>query len=96
MRYYTYILSDTTAIKIGKTGSYNSLKNRIKDLQCGNPRKIRIIGGFYIDIELELHRKYSGFRLFGEWFENTIIFKLMEDLRFRYKEDFKKLLRSQT
>ena len=96
MKYFTYILSDTTAIKIGKTKGLLALKNRVKKLQCGNPRKIRIIGGFHIDIETELHRKYSGFRLWSEWFENIIILKIFEEVGFLYKGDFLELLRAET
>jgi len=92
MKYYTYLLSDTTAFKIGRTRGLFNLKNRIKDLQCGNPRKIRLIGGFKNDIELELHRKYSAFRLHGEWFENSIILEVFKEKGFLYKEDFSEIL----
>ena len=96
MRFFTYILSDGTAIKIGNTQNHLNLFNRIKSFQTGNPRKIKIIGGFVTDIETELHRKYDGFRLKGEWFENVILTDLMIDYQPLFKGDFLRLLRDKT
>ena len=89
MPFRTYIISDGTAIKIGKTNTSFSLRKRLIRLQTGNPRTLRLIGGFNKDIETNLHREFKAFRLYGEWFENSIIFKIMEKEGFLHKRDFK-------
>lgn len=94
MRFFTYVLSDSTALKIGNTRG--NVKDRIKKLQVGNPRNIRLIGGFHGNFETELHHKFSGFRLRGEWYENIILTDLMLEYTFLYKEDFLELLRAKT
>jgi len=90
---YTYIISDGTAIKIGKidTKLYSvsyCMKSRLKSLQTGNPRKLRILGGFRSDIETSLHRRFKDFRLHGEWFENCIAFKIFETRGYLHKDNF--------
>lgn len=62
-----------TLYKIGYTRNKNTLKKRVKQLQTGNPNKIRMIDNFETEhgrkVEITLHQIYSMKRLEGEWFE---------------------------
>lgn len=68
-----YFISDGEFVKIGVA---ESLPNRIKELQTGNPRKLFAL--YVIDtnskidalkIERDLHKLFSSVRCIGEWFE---------------------------
>ncbi len=66
-----YFISNSQAIKIGYTeGNVNT---RLSALQTGSHEKLRLagvmIGG--LEKEAELHRRFSGSRLVGEWFSIT-------------------------
>jgi len=54
-------------IKIGTT---LDLEARLRELQCGNPEKLRYIGTVEGDLKTEraLHKKLSAHRIRGEWF----------------------------
>lgn len=77
MRSYNYILRASRYYKIGITS--NTIEKRISELQTGCPYKIK--QHHHIDtknqklsqsIEKWLHKKYSKYRLQGEWFELPI------------------------
>lgn len=59
-------------IKIGKA---NDVEKRLAALQVGNPVRLEIIGVIECERahrkEAELHRKFSGSRLDGEWFQRS-------------------------
>lgn len=58
-------------VKIGYTRSRERLPERLKEIQVGNPFRLRVchvednVDG---DRELELHRKFQKLRMSGEWF----------------------------
>jgi hypothetical protein len=59
--------------KIGYTRNKSTLKKRVKQLQTGNPDKIKILNFHETKhgrkVETALHNVYSMKRLEGEWFE---------------------------
>lgn len=59
--------------KIGYTKNKQTLKKRIKQLQTGNPNKIKMVDFFKSyhgrKVETTLHNIYSTRRLEGEWFK---------------------------
>jgi len=65
-----------TQYKIGYTRNKSTLKKRVKQLQTGNPNKIKIIDYFATEygrkVETTLHNIYSIKRLEGEWFDLDI------------------------
>ena len=67
-----YLISDGTFIKIGIT---SNIRKRIKNLQTGNPNKLKVIFTYYVDnaeqLEMELHKKFKRKRKAGEWFDLT-------------------------
>ena len=78
---YLYIIqSDLTGmIKIGR--SINPQK-RLKQLQTGNPNKLKLIALFENQgwKEKILHERLSTFRLEGEWFKYECVGSLPDDL----------------
>lgn len=73
MNYCVYFVTDGQYIKIGVAAS---LPNRIKQLQTGNPRRIKAIYVIKADtqrdslrIENELHKAFKNNHILGEWFE---------------------------
>ena len=58
--------------KIGYSKNEQSLKNRLKALQTGNPGKLKIINKFHTNfnrkVETILHTTYSYKKMEGEWF----------------------------
>lgn len=58
----------TQRIKIGKTTT--AVSERIRLLQTGSPDKLKLLGICFGAgwCELTLHRKFSQYRLHGEWF----------------------------
>lgn len=71
---YVYFLTDDHGhVKIGKS---NDMTQRLKELQTGNPYKLRILLTIGMNseteafmLEEELHRKFAKARLEGEWFK---------------------------
>jgi len=61
-----------TLYKIGFTKNKNTLRQRVKQLQTGNPNKIKMVEFFGSEhgrkLETTLHNIYSIKRLEGEWF----------------------------
>lgn len=89
----TYIFSDGTAIKIGYCTAPSRLTHRRRALQCGNPREIKLVGGFLSNIELELHHEFSDFRLMGEWFDLIVLSKLIFRKGFLYPKELREAFR---
>ena len=86
-------------VKIGRT---NNIKKRIRQLQVGNPLKIRLIGiincsckKISAKLERELHNKLSYKNKSGEWFflENKDYSKLLECTNIENYYDISKSLR---
>jgi hypothetical protein len=74
-RAYVYVIraGKRGPLKIGVT---RSVSQRVKELQIGNPEKLRIcytIRCFTFqearDLEAELHQTFGKYRLSGEWFQ---------------------------
>ena len=63
----------TNMVKIGYTDNYETLDNRIKILQTGNPGKLSVIGTVAGDKSTErlLHALFNDGYIHGEWFEMT-------------------------
>jgi len=63
-----------TPVKIGYSSKSPPIK-RIKTCETYAPYGVEMLGFIQLDnakkVETELHRKYFGFRRFGEWFEIT-------------------------
>lgn len=66
---FVYLLADEDN-EFMKIGTTTKLFSRIKDIQTGNPRELRIIGlmkGGKKEEE-ELHERFNRYRKRGEWF----------------------------
>jgi hypothetical protein len=65
-----YFIQSGEFVKIGKT---RDPKSRLRELQVGNPERLRILcvipGGE--EVEKEFHRKFNHLRRGGEWFIYT-------------------------
>ncbi len=59
-------------IKIGYTAT-EDVHKRLQALQIGNPMDLRLVGVIPgdMDDEAELHERFGGSRVRGEWFEYT-------------------------
>jgi T5orf172 domain len=69
---FVYVLQaeGTTPIKVGTA---MDVRTRMGELQTGNPRPLRLCAvllGSY-DLEHALHEELSGYRLVGEWFDDS-------------------------
>lgn len=71
---------DRGSIKIGVA---DNIERRIKGLQTGSPHKLNLLarigcGGRKqaYDLENQLHRRFSSYRLEGEWFARQVIFSM--------------------
>ncbi len=79
-----YVISDGNGhIKIGMA---DSVKNRIKTLQCGNPYPLKLLYQFWtsgcrygdVDLEHALHKRYREFNIktsnqSSEWFDSICL-----------------------
>lgn len=69
---FIYCISDGEHVKIGR--SHNPLQ-RLSILQPGNPRPLTLVGVIptrdQVKREREIHLKYRGQHVFGEWFLPT-------------------------
>lgn len=67
-RIYTYFIAKgwPGPIKIGK--SKNPAK-RLRQLQTASPERLHLVAYIEGDVEKELHRRFHGDRIRGEWFE---------------------------
>ncbi|MHA1277144.1 MAG: GIY-YIG nuclease family protein [Candidatus Helarchaeota archaeon] len=68
MTEYTYFISDGTAIKIGK--SEDPLA-RLRGIQTGNPRELKLLGVSKKLTETEFHEKFKKELIRGEWYNQT-------------------------
>ncbi len=64
---YIYFVTDGEAIKIGISGDP---LGRIKNMQTGSPRELRLLAAIAGSeaAETELHRKFAHLNVRGEWF----------------------------
>lgn len=71
-----YFISDTKYIKIGVT---NNVEKRLKELQTGNPKKLKVIKIIYCEnpyyVEKMYHELFKSKRKEGEWFDILDIVK---------------------
>ena len=69
---YVYLISDINNYTY-KIGISNNPEKRLRTLQTGNDRILKIIHKVfcenYNDVETALHNKYSFLKVNGEWFE---------------------------
>jgi predicted GIY-YIG superfamily endonuclease len=74
MSKYVYLISDINNYTY-KIGISNNPENRLKSLQTGNDRVLKIIHKVicenYNKVENALHNKYEFLKVNGEWFELT-------------------------
>jgi hypothetical protein len=70
---YVYFICEKNLrlFKIGRTVKHP--KGRLRELQTGNPRQLRVYGWIsteeHVALELWFHRRFSKQRCFGEWFK---------------------------
>lgn len=62
----TYFIQDNEFVKIGKT---DNLPKRLRELQCGNPRPLEVLGITHLP-EKQLHKEFEVSRVApnSEWF----------------------------
>ena len=74
MTKYVYLISDLNNYTY-KIGISKNPEDRIKSLQTGNDRILKIIHKVlcenYFDVERALHNKYGFLKINGEWFNLT-------------------------
>ena len=73
---YIYFIrsGETGPVKIGWVKS--SVESRLLALQCGNPEELiicKVLENKSIADEYELHRRFSKFRIRGEWFSAEVL-----------------------
>lgn len=65
-----YFITEGNSINYVKIGYTNNLNRRLRELQIGNPRKLKpyfVIKGNY-QLEQEVHKEFKDYRSIGEWF----------------------------
>jgi DNA repair exonuclease SbcCD nuclease subunit len=70
-------------VKIGKATSNYHVKKRLESCQIGNPETLQIVAiaeWCRHDFEKTVHNFYKDKRIRGEWFENSILQNLKDDL----------------
>lgn len=85
---YVYFITDGQYVKIGKA---KNVKERIKELQSGNGRKLSVLftiqapnicyspnDNLAYAIESFLHKTFKDYRLQGEWFDILNIINVQE------------------
>lgn len=69
---YVYLISDINSYTY-KIGISNNPEKRIKSLQTGNEKLLKIIHKVYCEnyneVETALHNQYKFLKINGEWFE---------------------------
>ena len=70
---------DSRFVKIGFTLAMPH--QRLKELQVGNPRQLRLIGFIYGDMSLEtaLHESFKDYQFREEWFANEGLVKVFSE-----------------
>ena len=75
-----YVITDGELNKIGIT--HNNINQRLKALQTGNGRQLKVIYTLKTDkaeeLEYELHNKFNKYKKVGEWFSIDVITILEE------------------
>ncbi len=75
MIYFLKVAEFNSPVKIGFVNESRSVLERIKSLQPGNPYTLELImlmpGS--MEVEKQIHRKYEGLRLCGEWFKSKVL-----------------------
>lgn len=78
---YIYIITDGTNYKVGVTKK--EPEKRLKQLQTGNPKKLKIFNSFKVPIKMvyqlekEAHNKIKTiYPKFGEWFHGATAFHI--------------------
>ncbi len=73
MKAYVYFISDGKYIKIGKA---NNVECRVKELQCGNPNKLKVVSRITcassqdaFTVEKFFHKELADHNVRGEWFD---------------------------
>lgn len=64
---YLVLHPGTGLIKIGRT---TDIRKRLAALQCGAGQPLAVLGVIPGDVERELHIRFAGLRVHGEWFED--------------------------
>lgn len=74
MSKYVYLISDSNNYTY-KIGVSNNPEKRVKSLQTGNDRVLKIVHKVlcenYSDVETALHNQYKFLKVNGEWFDLT-------------------------
>ena len=80
--YWVYVMSDGEFLKIGYS---KNPKKRIKDVQSGNPKQLKIPVKWQVagrnnakKLETTLHKHYGKLRKKGEWFCGSILEELKQ------------------
>lgn len=75
-----YFITDGEYVKIGVT---TDLNKRLRGLQTGNPRRLKVLYSFTTDwpytVESKLHKKYENKNVGNEWFDILDDFPLYKD-----------------
>lgn len=76
MTIYFIEMEGTNSIKIGFTAN-NDVTARMRQLQTGQPKKLRLLGSLPGDQDAErtLHAVFAGYRSNGEWFDGPPVFR---------------------
>ena len=92
-----YFITDRRYVKIGKT---QNIISRLSALQTGHPEKLYVLG--YVDggrgEEKKLHKRFSKYRVRGEWFKLTEEFaqKIKDLCKREYKKRVKTSMKGNT
>lgn len=88
MTTYVYLMRQGGATGPIKIGVARDPDGRLKNLQTGSPRTLRIIARLpfesrmeALEMERALHAKYKEFRLKGEWFKPGLFRAMRENLK---------------
>lgn len=75
--HHVYMVQAGKFIKIGWTSDINA---RVETIQTCNPLRIKVVALFPCKseyharaMELQLHRRYRRWRVFGEWFQKDAV-----------------------
>ena len=77
---YVYFIQEAIGLHAPiKIGVSNNVKERLRNIQCCNPRKLEVyatLGPMGVakafQVEEALHKKFKSFHLRGEWFSGVI------------------------
>lgn len=84
---WTYAIQegDDGPVKVGRSTSPLS---RLSELQCGNPRPLRLVHAWPgVGHEDRLHRAHADLHVSGEWFAAAILPRLAADERLDHDSD---------